>query len=61
MLPDHLSLDLRELAAKRSVGVRIVSVRIVRVYQAQGLIAAPGQRGPALGMVAATSIGFASL
>jgi DNA-binding transcriptional MerR regulator len=41
MLPDLAYLDLRELAAQCGV-----SIRTVRFYQAQGLIASPGQRGP---------------
>ena len=41
MLQDSDSLDLKDLASESGV-----SVRTIRFYQQQGLLAAPGQRGP---------------
>ena len=41
MLQDSDTLDLKDLAASSGV-----SVRTIRFYQQQGLLAAPGQRGP---------------
>ena len=41
MLQDSDSLDLKDLASESGV-----SVRTIRFYQQQGLLSAPGQRGP---------------